>query len=66
MPDIQDLDALCALLLDPTKLSPVLDHVVRFEPWALAASATAPPRDAQAPAEPAEPAEPLAAPDPVP
>ena len=32
-PNLDDMDGLCALLDSTPKLEPVLDHLVRFEPW---------------------------------
>jgi hypothetical protein len=67
VPDLQDADALCKLLQAPPLLQSVLDHLVRFEPWALAAAsspAAVPDKRAsddhvpqQREAEPATPAE---------
>ena len=32
-PNVHDVDGMCALLDSTPKLEPVLDHLVRFEPW---------------------------------
>jgi len=40
-PNMHDVDGMCALLDSTPKLEPVLDHLVRFEPWAPPTTAAA-------------------------
>ena len=55
-PNVQDMDGMCALLDSTPKLEPVLDHLVRFEPWGPPAAAAAEDgQDAQSAAEAVEP-----------